>query len=99
MKRFILPLLVILLASPHVVYSQCTDSSTVAQINLYLLKGAEARERLNICREYRRIDSAIIVQQEAVMAAQDSRIKHQTKRVALFQATTLAVFILFLLAL
>lgn len=96
MKRFILPLLVILLASPRVAYSQCTDSSTVAQINLYLLKGAEARERLNVCREYRRIDSAIIVQQDAALQASE---QHHRKQINTYRAVCIALTVLFLLAL
>jgi len=96
MKRFILLLLVILLASPHVAYSQCTDSSTVAQINLYLLKGAEARERLNVCREYRRIDSTIIVQQEAALQAFE---QHHRKQINTYRAVCIALTVLFLLAL
>lgn len=92
MKHFILVLLVILAASQRAALSQCTDSSTVAQINLYLLKGAEARERLNLCREYRSIDSAIIVQQEAIMAA-------NKKQLTTYRAVCIALAVLLILAL
>ncbi len=62
MTRFILALLVTLVAAPRCGLSQCTDSSTVAASNYYLIKGAEAREQLALCREYRKIDSAVIAQ-------------------------------------
>ena len=52
--------MVILHAQPHAALSQCTDSLIVAQSNHYLLIGAQAREQLKICREYRKLDSAHI---------------------------------------
>ena len=92
MKHFILVLLVILAASQRAALSQCTDSSTVAQINLYLLKGAEARERLTLCREYRRTDSVVIVQQRAAL--------HATERtINTYRAACIALAVLFILAL
>ena len=96
MKHFILVLLVILAASQRAALSQCTDSSTVSEINLYLLKGAEARERLNVCREYRRIDSAIIVQQEAALQASE---QHHHKQINTYRAVCIALTVLFILAL
>jgi hypothetical protein len=60
MKRFILCFLVTLLALPQGAYSQCTDSLTASASNYYLLKGAEAREQLHLCRQYRQLDSAHI---------------------------------------
>jgi hypothetical protein len=39
---------------------------TVAQSNFYLLKGAEARENLALCREYRKLDSEVIAQHEKI---------------------------------
>lgn len=60
MTRFTLALLVTLLAAPRCASSQCTDSLTLSANNYYLIKGAEARENLALCREYRKIDSAVI---------------------------------------
>ncbi len=60
MTRYIYLLLAILAAAPRYGLSQCTDSSTLAASNYYLIKGAEARENLALCREYRKIDSAVI---------------------------------------
>ena len=99
MKHFIFAMLVILLASPHAAYSQCTDSSTASEINLYLLKGAEARERLTLCRQYRQIDSAIIVQQDAALTAQNAEIRHERKRVVFFQITSAVLALLFIISL
>jgi hypothetical protein len=39
---------------------------TVAQSNFYLIKGAEARENLALCREYRKLDSEVIAQHEKI---------------------------------
>lgn len=96
MKHFILVLLVILAASQRAALSQCTDSSTVSQINLYLLKGAEARERLNVCREYRRTDSVVIVQQRAALQATE---QHHKKQLTTYRAVCIALAVLLILAL
>lgn len=68
--------LAILLARPHAIYSQCTDSSTRSDINLYLLKGAEAREQLNLCRQFRQVDSSIISTQRTAIQAQSDELAH-----------------------
>jgi pyruvate/2-oxoglutarate dehydrogenase complex dihydrolipoamide acyltransferase (E2) component len=60
MKHYLFAIAVILHVQPHAASSQCTDSLTVAQSNHYLLIGAQAREQLAICREYRKLDSAHI---------------------------------------
>lgn len=99
MKHFIFVIAVILLASPHAAYSQCTDSSSLAEVNHYLLKGAEARERMVLCRQYRQIDSAIIVQQDAALTAQTAEIRHERKRVVLFQITSAVLALLFIITL
>lgn len=96
MKHFILVLLVILAASQRAALSQCTDSSTVSGINLYLLKGAEARERLTLCREYRRTDSVVIVQQRAALHASEQAHK---KQITTYRAVCIALAVLFILAL
>ena len=68
MTRSILALLVTLAALQPCAYSQCTDSSTVAASNYYLLKGAEAREDLALCIEYRKIDAEVIAQQDKIQS-------------------------------
>ncbi len=60
MKRFILCLLVTLAAQQPAAFCQCTDSLTASASNYYLLKGAEAREQLHLCKQYRQLDSAHI---------------------------------------
>lgn len=66
MIRYTSLLLVILLALPQSASSQCIDSSTVAASNYYLIKGAEARENLALCIEFRKVDSAVIAEQERI---------------------------------
>ena len=68
MRLYIYGLLVTLAALPQSAYSQCTDSSTVAASNYYLLKGAEAREDLALCMEYRKIDAEVIAQQDKIQS-------------------------------
>lgn len=66
MKHFLWLIVAIQVVWPHGASSQCIDSLTVAESNHYLLKGAEAREQLALCREYRKIDSQVIAQQEYI---------------------------------
>lgn len=66
MKHFLWLIVAIQVVSPRAASSQCIDSLTVAESNHYLLKGAEAREQLAICRQYRKIDSEVIAQQERI---------------------------------
>lgn len=66
MIHFLWLIVAIQVVSPHAASSQCIDSLTVAESNHYLLKGAEAREQLAICRQYRKIDSEVIAQQERI---------------------------------
>lgn len=68
MIRYTSLLLVILLALPQSASSQCIDSSTVAASNHYLIKGAEARENLALCIEFRKVDSAVIAEQDKIQA-------------------------------
>ena len=100
MIRSILVLLVILLAAPHCAYSQCTDSSTLSANNYYLLKGAEAREQLALCREYRKVDAEVIAQQDKIQAKLlDELVKRDDKYKRLRTATyaLAAVFLLTLI--
>jgi hypothetical protein len=97
MTRFTLLLLVTLLALPRVGYSQCTDSSTVAASNLYLIKGAEARENLALCREFRKVDSAVIAQQGKIEAKLLDRIQATDKEVTKWKRLTFGISLLTLI--
>jgi hypothetical protein len=99
MTRSILALLVTLAALQPCAYSQCTDSSTVAASNYYLLKGAEAREDLALCIEYRKIDAEVIAQQDKIQSKlleelqkRDERYK-KLKRITTGLAVALLLFI------
>jgi hypothetical protein len=99
MTRSILALLVTLAALQPCAYSQCTDSSTVAASNYYLIKGAEAREDLALCIEYRKIDAEVIVQQDKIQSKlldelqkRDERYK-KLKRITTGLAVALLLFI------
>ena len=85
MKRFILCLLVTLAAQQPAAYCQCTDSSTLAARNYYLLKGAEAREQLALCREYRKIDSAVIAEQDKIQFKLLDELQDRDKKVTRFK--------------
>jgi hypothetical protein len=99
MTRSILALLVTLAALPPCAYSQCTDSATVAASNYYLLKGAQAREDLALCIEYRKIDAEVIAQQDKIQSKlldelqkRDERYK-KLKRITTGLAVALLLFI------
>jgi hypothetical protein len=94
MTRFTFLLLVTLLAAPRVALSQCTDSSTVAASNYYLIKGAEARENLALCREFRKVDSAVIAQQERIEKKLLDRIQATDKAVTKWKRLTLGISLL-----
>jgi hypothetical protein len=97
MTRFTLLLLAILVAAPRVGLSQCTDSSTVAASNLYLIKGAEARENLALCREFRKVDSAVIAQQGRIEAKLLDRIQATDKAVTKWKRLTFGISLLTLI--
>jgi hypothetical protein len=97
MTRFTLLLLAILLALPQSALSQCTDSSTVAASNLYLIKGAEARENLALCREFRKVDSAVIAQQGRIEAKLLERIQATDKAVTKWKRLTFGISLLTLI--
>ena len=99
MRLYLYGLLVTLAALPQSAYSQCTDSSTVAASNYYLLKGAEAREDLALCMEYRKIDAEVIAQQDKIQSKlldelqkRDERYK-KLKRITTGLAVALLLFI------
>ena len=83
--------------APRVAYSQCTDSSTVAASNLYLIKGAEARENLALCREFRKVDSAVIAQQGKIEAKLLDRIQATDKQVTKWKRLTFGISLLTLI--
>ena len=97
MTLFTLLCMVTLLAVPRVALSQCTDSSTVAASNLYLIKGAEARENLALCREFRKVDSAVIAQQGKIEAKLLDRIQAADKQVTKWKRLTFGVSLLTLI--
>ena len=93
-------MLVTLAALPPCAYSQCTDSSTVSANNYYLLKGAEARENLALCIEYRKVDAEVIAQQDKIQTKLlDELVKRDDKYKRLRTATyaLAAVFLLTLI--
>lgn len=99
MIRYTSLLLVILLALPQEASSQCIDSSTVAASNYYLIKGAQARENLALCIEFRKVDSAVIAEQDKIQSkllnelqGRDDKI-HKLKRLCLSLAIGLILFI------
>ena len=99
MTRSILLSLVILLAAPHCALSQCTDSSTVSANNYYLLKGAEARENLALCREQLKIDAEVIAQQDKIQAKLLDELRKRDKRYNRLRRTTYTIATIFLLTL
>jgi hypothetical protein len=92
-------LLAILLAAPRFALSQCTDSSTAAQSNYYLLKGAEAREQLALCREYRKVDAEVIAQQDKIQAKLLDELVKRDDKYKRMRSATYALAALFLLSL
>ena len=99
MTRFTFLLLVILLAAPHCAYSQCTDSSTLSANNYYLLKGAEARENLALCVEYRKIDAEVIAQQDKIQTKLLDELVKRDDKYKRLRRVTYALAALFLLSL
>ena len=82
MTRFTSLLLVILLAVPQSASSQCIDSLTVAASNHYLIKGAEARENLALCIEFRKVDSAVIAQQDKIQTKLLNELEKRDKKLS-----------------
>lgn len=99
MIRSILLLMVILLAAPHCALSQCTDSSTLSANNYYLLKGAEARENLALCIEYRKIDAEVIAQQDKIQEKLLDELVKRDDKYKRLRSATYALAALFILSL
>ena len=99
MTRSIFLSLAILLAAPHCAYSQCTDSSTLSANNYYLLKGAEARENLALCVEYRKIDAQVIAQQDKIQAKLLDELQKRDIKYKRLRRTTYGIAAVFLLTL
>lgn len=85
--------------APRYALSQCTDSSTAAANNYYLLKGAEARENLALCIEYRKIDAEVIAQQDKIQAKLLDELQKRDQKYHRLRRTTYALAALFLLSL
>jgi len=95
MIRFLkgLVLTVILAVAPCSVYSQCTDSLTKAEINLYLAEGAKARALAPLYQERIKIDSLEIVQHKiAVEHLQQSNSK-LTQKLSLWRILAPLAFV------
>jgi len=99
MIRSIFLSLAILLAAPHCALSQCIDSSTLSANNYYLLKGAEARENLAICREQLKIDAEVIAQQDKIQAKLLDELQKRDQKYHRLRRTTYAIAAVFLLTL
>lgn len=91
MKHFILSIAAILIAIQQNASSQCIDSLTVAESNLYLIKGAEARENLALCREYRKIDKEVIDQHERIQIKLLDELQKRDDKYKRLKKTTLAI--------
>jgi septal ring factor EnvC (AmiA/AmiB activator) len=99
MIRSTLLSLAILLAAPHCALSQCIDSSTLSANNYYLIKGAEARENLALCREQLKIDAEVIAQQDKIQAKLLDELQKRDKRYNRLRRTTYTIAAVFLLTL
>jgi hypothetical protein len=74
--------------------SICIDSSTVKKANIYLIKGAKAREDLALYRKMRRVDSIYIdtlrsvnktyLSQNAELLDASAKIKQQRKYLLIY---------------
>ena len=91
MKHFLWIIVAIQVATPRAASSQCIDSLTVAESNLYLIKGAEARENLALCREYRKIDKEVIDQQERIQTKLLDELQKRDDKYKRLKKTTLAI--------
>lgn len=91
MKHFLWLIMAIQVAQPHAASSQCIDSLTVAESNLYLLKGAECRENLALCREYRKLDAEVIAQHERITNKLLDEIQKRDDRFIRLRKVTIAL--------
>lgn len=91
MKHFLWLIMATQVVWPHAASSQCIDSSTVAESNHYLIKGAQAREELALCREYRKIDSEVIAQQEQITNKLLDEIKKRDDKYIQLRKITIAM--------
>jgi hypothetical protein len=64
-----------------------------------LLKGAEAREQLALCRECRKIDAEVIQQQDKIQAKLLDELAKRDDKYKRLRSTTYAIAALFLLSL
>jgi hypothetical protein len=64
-----------------------------------LLKGAEARENLALCIEYRKIDAEVIAQQDKIQAKLLDELQKRDQKHHRLRRTTYAIAAVFLLTL
>lgn len=93
-KHFLLLIVVIQLVWPQNASSQCIDSLTVAESNFYLIKGAQAREQLSLCQQYRQLDSATIAQHTKINSKLLDAINERDKRINTLQRNLTIVAVL-----
>jgi predicted xylose isomerase-like sugar epimerase len=95
MTRFLkgLMLTAILAVAPCGVYSQCTDSSTKAEINLYLAEGAKARALVPLYQERIKIDSLEIVQHKAAVEHLQQSNSELTQKLSLWRIIAPLAFV------
>lgn len=99
MIRYSFIMWVILLVVPQEASSQCTDSLTVAESNFYLIKGAQAREQLALCREFRKVDQEVIAQQEKIQNKLLEEIQKRGQKYNRLKLVTYSISALFILSL
>jgi len=86
-----------LVAAPCSVYSQCTDSSTKAEINLYLAEGAKARALVPLYQERIKIDSLEILQHKAAVEHLQRNNDKLTQKLGLWRIIAPLAFVVGLL--
>lgn len=92
-----LMLTAILVAAPCSVYSQCTDSLTKAEINLYLAEGAKARALVPLYQERIKIDSLEILQHKAAVEHLQRNNDKLTQKLSLWRIIAPLAFVVGLL--
>jgi predicted xylose isomerase-like sugar epimerase len=99
MTRFLkgLMLTAILAAAPCSGYSQCTDSSTKAEINLYLAEGAKARALVPLYQERIKIDSLEIIEHKKAVEHLQRNNDKLTQKLSLWRIIAPLAFVVGLL--
>jgi len=92
-----LMLTAILAAAPCSVYSQCTDSLTKAEINLYLAEGAKARALVPLYQERIKVDSLEIIEHKKAVEHLQRNNDKLTKKLGLWRIIAPLAFVVGLL--